>query len=111
MNKLKLFRWGEGKHKTGYYAFTFFFSKYLDCYLIKYVKDGYIPKHKDPVKGKLFRLNIVIWQAAQGGVFKCNTLFSLFNRIHFFRPDLEYHEVSPVLKGCRYVFSIGVKTL
>lgn len=107
---MKLFKWGFGRHDTGYKAFTLIYSKYfnLDCYLIHYAKGASIPPHKDPVKkGKMYRLNIEFWKANKGGQFKCDTIFSLFNRIHFFRPDIQEHQVTPVEDGSRWVFSIG----
>lgn len=107
---MSLFKWGYGKHNTGYRAFTLIYSKrfLLDCYILHYCKGASIPPHKDPVrKGNMYRLNIEIWKAKKGGVFHCNSLFSLFNRIYFFRPDLEKHYVTPVEEGSRWVFSIG----
>ena len=110
---MSLFKWGYGKHDTGYRAFTLVYSKLLnlDCYIIKYKQGASIPKHKDAVKdGRHYRLNWEFWKAENGGEFRCKTIWSLFGRVHFFRPDLEYHEVSEVTKGTRYILSIG-KTL
>jgi len=107
---LSLFTWGRGRHDTGYKAFTLIYSKrfWLDCYLIRYPTGASIPLHKDPIKnGKMYRLNIEFWKPKEGGKFHSNTLFSLFGRIHLFRPDIEEHYVTPVTKGERWVFSIG----
>jgi hypothetical protein len=106
---LELFKWGTGRHPTGYEAFTLIYSKLLklDCYLIKYGEGSSIPPHVDKVDGKMYRFNVEVWKADAGGIFKCKTLWSLFNRIHLFRPDIEEHSVTPITKGVRYVFSIG----
>jgi hypothetical protein len=81
----------------------------FDCYLFHYPLGAYIPKHKDPAKfGKQYRLNIELIPADKGGVFKCrNVIFSLFNRIYLFRADAEYHSVTPVAEGSRWVLSFG----
>ncbi len=80
----------------------------MDCYILHYCKGASIPKHVDKVKGgKMYRLNIEIWKADKGGQFHCNCIFSLFNRIFLFRPDIEEHYVTPVEKGNRWVFSVG----
>lgn len=110
---MKLFNWGYGRHDTGYRAFTLAFSKTFnfDCYLIKYAKGASIPKHRDVVSdSNHYRLNIELWKAENGGEFRCKTIWSLFGRVHFFRPDLEEHEVTEVKRGVRYVLSFG-KTL
>ena len=108
---LKLFKWGYGKHKTGYRVFTFIYSKYLklDYYAIHYCKGTSIPKHKDPIiDGKMYRLNIEIWKAKKGGKFNCeSTIFSIFDRIILFRPDINEHYVTPVEEGNRWVLSLG----
>jgi len=107
---LKLFKWGYGRHDTGYRAFTLIYSKFfkLDCYLIHYNKGSSIPPHRDPVKtGDMYRFNIEFWRAKKGGVFHSKTIFTLFNRIFFFRPDLEEHYVTEIEEGNRWVFSIG----
>lgn len=79
-----------------------------DCYLIHYPQGASIPPHKDKVKdGNMYRLNIEIWKSKRGGKFRCNNVFSLFNRIYLFRPDIEKHSVTEVEEGSRWVFSIG----
>lgn len=113
---MKLFRWQKGRQEEGEYRILpLIWSKFLklDCFLIKFPTGSYILPHKDETKNnrRHYRLNIILCQPKHGGVFKVErTIFSLFNRIHFFRPDLYEHEVTKVEKGFRLVLSIG-KTL
>lgn len=81
----------------------------FDCYLFHYPEGSYIPKHKDPAKfGRQYRLNFEIISADSGGVFKCRRIiFSAFNRIYLFRADAEYHSVTRIESGSRWVLSFG----
>jgi hypothetical protein len=105
-----LFRWGEDIHDTGYRIFTLAFSKRLgfDCYLFHYKTSSYIPKHKDPSKGKkLYRLNIELVCAKKGGKFCCNKTIWSWGRMFLFRADDSYHYVTPIEEGSRWVLSFG----
>jgi hypothetical protein len=81
----------------------------FDCYLFHYPTGSYIPKHKDPKKfGKQYRLNIEIIKPKKGGVFQCNKIIlSLFGRVFLFRADSEYHRVTKIEEGERWVLSFG----
>lgn len=108
---LKLFRWGNDVHDTGYRIFTLAFSKRFgfDCYLFYYKEGSYIPKHKDPSNGQaMYRFNIELWKAYVGGKFVCpKMLWQWRERFYFFRADTSYHHVTPIEKGCRIVLSFG----
>jgi hypothetical protein len=103
--------WQHGRQGTGYDKMLLAIARWplaADCYLLRYPKGSAIPAHTDPVTGKRhYRLNIVIWQAAEGGDFLCNTPIFATNRIKLFRPDACEHAVSEVKRGSRYVLSIG----
>jgi hypothetical protein len=73
------------------------------------MKGSYIPKHKDPGKHcKVYRLNIELRKAKKGGEFKCkNTIWQWRNRIYCFRADANYHQVTPIEEGSRWVLSFG----
>ena len=106
---MKLFKWLEGRQKSGYRTMFFVYSKLLklDCCIIS-IKNGIdIPPHKDacPVDGKMYRLNIEIKRPKKGGKFVGNTIWSL-GRIYYFRPDVEQHHVTKVEDGELLVFSI-----
>lgn len=108
---MRLWRWGYDKFDTGYKIFTLAYSKRFgfDCYLFYYPQGSFIPKHKDPAKyGPHYRLNFELVKAKNGGKFICDrTVFSLFGRIHCFRADAFYHQVTPIEEGCRWVLSFG----
>lgn len=108
---MKLFQWEPGRQQSGYKKFTLIYSVFLklDCYLIHYPEESYIPPHVDSApNGKMYRLNIELRRAEQGGIFQCTeNIFSLFGRIFLFRPDIEMHSVSKIQKGSRLIFSIG----
>lgn len=104
--------WEQGRQGTGYLKRRIFeFANRLfgmDCYLIKYLPNTYIPPHTDPVPGfKHFRLNIVLKQTGRGG----NLYFyktRQYGRVFLFRPDHVEHSVSNVDNGTRLVLSIGL---
>jgi hypothetical protein len=108
---MKLWTWVEGRQKAGYQIFTLIYSRKLrmDCYLIRYPVGSNIPRHRDEVaeNERHYRLNIQLWPAKIGGELYCAHSIFRLGPINLFRPDLVTHSVSTVLKGTRYVFSIG----
>jgi hypothetical protein len=107
---LKLFKWDVGRQDSGYRVFTLLYSKLLsmDCCIIHYRTGSFIPEHTDRVQsGQMYRLNVELWKASKGGKFVCDVTWSLFDRIHFFRPDVQLHHVTQIEQGNRWVFSIG----
>lgn len=105
-------RWVPGRQGSGYFKFLLFAFAFplfgVDAYILKYPRSSYIKAHLDPVRGKHYRLNIVLKKAEVGGLFYKNGAFHS-GRINFFRPDRETHGVSQVGLGTRYVLSIGVE--
>lgn len=110
--------WTSGRANTGYETFSLAERGWWDCWIIRYPKGSHIPKHKDPPivdffrptwlgQSKIFRLNIVLQPAQEGGEFRCERTIVKTRRVAFFRPDKHEHEVTPVHKGTRYVFSVG----
>ena len=113
---MNLIKWEEGRQKGGYLKFKLFQSKKFkfDIYILKFPVGSFVPPHTDPaVKGyKHFRLNVILKNAKEGGVFSImsktfNFKSKFFGRINFFRPDKHVHRVSKVKIGTRYVLSIG----
>lgn len=106
-----MWRWGKDDYNTGYRIFTFLYSRLLgiDIYLFHYPEGSWIPKHKDPGKyGPHYRFNIELKKTDVGGEFKCsNKIFSLWNRVQCFRADTNYHRVTKIQKGSRWVLSFG----
>ena len=93
-------KWQKGRQDSGYKKITIFKSKKLklDCYLIKYEKGDFIPKHKDVV-GKKFihnRINVLLKKSKIGGEFYCNKHKIFLNRIIYFQPSEEIHSVSKI---------------
>ncbi|WNA16101.1 2OG-Fe(II) oxyGenease [Xanthomonas phage XaC1] len=108
-----MFRWGNDKYShLGYRIFTLAYCKRFDLYLFKYNEGSFIPKHKDPSFGmRHYRLNLVLKKPDKGGEFICNNkIFSIFNdRIMLFRADTEYHKITKVEKGTRWLLSLGIR--
>lgn len=103
--------WVPGRQNGSYKKIKLFEStKYLfDFYLLYYPQGSAIASHKDYVTfGKHYRLNYVLKQAKDGGVFILagKPLLKL-GRLVLFRPDEQCHSVSTIKKGYRIVFSIG----
>jgi hypothetical protein len=107
----KLFRWEQGRQQSGYNKMLLcgaWWPVKFDVYLLKFPQGSEIPPHTDQVgTAAHYRLNIVLKHAHQGGEFMCKNPIFETRRIKFFRPDQSEHQVSKVIKGSRYVLSIG----
>jgi len=80
----------------------------FDTYLLKFPEGSEITPHTDKVNsGKHYRLNLILKNAVEGGEFNCNDPIFETKRIKLFRPDICEHRVSKVIKGNRYLLSIG----
>jgi hypothetical protein len=103
-----MFKWELGRQSSGYAKFKIFsFYKY-DMYILKFPEGSVITPHVDIVDSRRhFRANIIIKHAKTGGTFKCLNTICNFSRLKIFRPDMEMHSVSKIIKGTRYVLSIG----
>ena len=107
----KLFRWERGRQKSGYDKMLLCGATWpikFDTYLLKFPEGSEITSHVDKVtSGKHYRLNIVIKSAEIGGEFICSHAIFASKRIKLFRPDISSHQVTKVIKGNRYLLSIG----
>jgi len=107
----KLYRWERGRQETGYDKMLLgvtFWPLPMDIYLLRFNEGSEIPPHRDSVeKGDHFRLNLVLKAAKLGGEFNCVDPIFETQRIKFFRPDVSEHSVSKVVKGNRYLLSVG----
>lgn len=80
----------------------------FDVYVLRFRPGGEIAPHVDPVSiGRHFRCNVVIRRAKEGGEFVCAAPIFATRRIKLFRPDACEHSVTRVVRGTRYVLSIG----
>ncbi|WP_037340007.1 2OG-Fe(II) oxygenase [Saccharospirillum impatiens] len=107
----RLFRWEKGRQNTGYDKMLLgggLWPNPFDMYLLRFSEGQEIPPHVDRVKsGEHYRLNLVLKQAKSGGQFRCSDPIYESARVKYFRSDVSEHSVSRVLKGSRYVLSIG----
>ncbi|WP_394176992.1 2OG-Fe(II) oxygenase family protein [Thalassotalea litorea] len=107
----KLFRWERGRQKSGYDKMLLCGATWpitFDLYLLKFPLGSEIAPHTDKVdSGQHYRLNIVLKNADEGGVFSCENAIFQTRRIKLFRPDNSEHQVSKIKKGSRYLLSIG----
>lgn len=107
--------WEPGRQGTGYEKLKLverwkFFSRFKwDLYLLRYPVGSGIPWHRDPVpKHRHYRLNIYLWNAAIGGTPEHANVIVSTRWFTLFRPDLAVHRVNPVIKGTRYILSLGL---
>lgn len=104
-------RWRQGRQRSGYEKMLLGINPFVipwDCYLLRYGPGAQIPPHTDPVPGKRhYRLNVVLKEATQGGVFQCDHVLFGTRRVKLFRPDVQTHQVSRIERGQRYVLSVG----
>jgi hypothetical protein len=105
------FRWRRGRQLSGYDKMLLMESYWplpFDVYILRYPKESEVLPHTDPVTtGEHYRLNIVFWRAAEGGEFQCADPLFENSRVKYFRPNRSEHSVTKVLRGSRYVLSIG----
>lgn len=105
------FRWQSGRQLSGYDKMLLLYGLWplpFDIYVLRFPEGSEIKAHTDPVSdNQHFRLNVVVWKAAAGGEFQCKDPIFQTNRIKYFRPDVSEHSVSKVVRGNRYVFSVG----
>ena len=108
---MNYFKWIKGRQKSGYDKMLFCSSSRIikfDLYLLRFPQGSQILPHTDKVKeGKHYRLNIVLQNAKEGGVFQCDKPIINTKRIKLFRPDINEHSVSKVMSGNRYLISLG----
>lgn len=106
-------RWKEGRQGTGYEKMLLATAKWpipFDLYLLRYGEGAFVSPHIDPVPGhRHFRLNIFLKNAKFGGRFDLGVGKAIWShpRAQLFRPDIYTHSVTKVLKGTRYVLSLG----
>ncbi|HEX6832272.1 MAG TPA: 2OG-Fe(II) oxygenase [Rudaea sp.] len=104
-------RWQKGRQQSGYDKMLLLQSLWplpFDVYILRFPQGSEIAPHTDAVSsGRHYRLNIVIKRATTGGEFVCATPIYASSRIKLFRPDACEHSVTRVVRGSRYVLSIG----
>ncbi len=91
---------------------SFINTRRLTVNLVTYPEGHRVMRHNDPMgAGSYYKLNMVLIKPAKGGVFETDrVIFSLFNRIILFRPDLYDHSVSTITRGKRVLLSIALHT-
>lgn len=111
MEKPKLWKWEEGRQKSGYKKLCLFYLEWpiaMDMYLLKYERGNFIAPHRDVVQGKKhYRCNVTLRKACKGGKFSCEKVLFNFWRVCLFRPDISTHSVTEISQGSRVLFSIG----
>ena len=104
-------RWRGGRQESGYEKMLLCVNPFVvpfDCYLLRFREGAEIAKHTDRVDGRRhYRVNVVLVEADEGGIFECSDPIFESRRIKFFRPDCQAHSVTCVQAGTRYVLSIG----
>lgn len=82
----------------------------LSVNLVTYPEGHGVLRHHDPMgSGSYYKLNVVLKKPKEGGVFETDrVIFSLFNRVFLFRPDLYDHSVSTIKRGKRVLLSIAL---
>ena len=105
------FRWQRGRQRSGYEKMLLLTGKWplpFDVYLLRFRVGSEIRPHTDrTTEGRHYRLNVVVWRAFEGGELKCQAPLFETDRIKYFRPDISAHSVSRVVRGSRYVLSVG----
>lgn len=104
-------RWQPGRQGTGYAKLLLLTGRRplpFDCYLLRYRPGQGIPPHTDPVPGfRHYRANLILASGREGGAFQCQSTLYSRPRLHIFRSDLSTHAVEPMVRGTRYVLSVG----
>ncbi|HDY98173.1 MAG TPA: 2OG-Fe(II) oxygenase [Pseudomonas sabulinigri] len=84
-------------------------TRRLSVNLVTYPEGHRVPRHNDPMGGgSYYKLNLVLKKPLEGGIFQVErTIFSFFNRVILFRPDLYDHHVSTIARGKRVLLSFA----
>ena len=108
---MKNFRWERGRQQSGYDKLLIVQSRWpipFDVYLLRFPEGSEIAPHVDAVaEGEHHRVNVIIKSAREGGEFRCADPLYESRRIKYFRPDVSEHSVSKIVRGRRYVLSVG----
>ena len=108
---MRFLRWTKGRQETGYEKMQLAIAKWpkpFDVYLRRFHPGYDIPPHTDKVKeGEHYRINIILKNAKKGGQFICKEPLYESKWIKYFRPDISEHQVTKIIEGKRYVFSLG----
>ncbi len=85
-------------------------TRRLTVNLVTYPEGHRVMRHNDPMGGgRYYKLNVVLVKPEKGGIFETErVIFSLFNRVILFRPDLYDHSVSTITRGKRVLLSIAL---
>jgi hypothetical protein len=109
--KSKWLKWVSGRQDGKYmkkmylrFGIPGFFG--MDAYMLKFEPDCLLPAHIDKVKGRHFRLNIIL---RGEGKFECDKTIIRTKRIILFRPDKHTHSMQND-ETERKVLSIGLNT-
>lgn len=101
--------WTKGRKNSGYYKIKLLESKWLkfDVYLLKYPEGSEIALHIDPAPTNYehHRINLELNSDFSGGIPVVEG--HVKGRAYRFRPDIQKHHVTEVVRGTRYVLSIG----
>jgi hypothetical protein len=104
-------RFTRGRQESGYEKMLLMTAPWpipFDMYILRFRVGDHIPPHTDPVTNRRhYRLNIVVRKASEGGEFLCEDAIFETERIKFFRPDRSRHAVSQIVRGSRWVLSVG----
>jgi len=107
----RVFRWQRGRQQSGYDKMLLVQSLWplpLDVYILRFPEGSEIAPHVDAVsRGQHHRVNVILWAAKEGGEFRCSAPLYESRRIKYFRPDIAEHSVTRIVRGERYVLSIG----
>lgn len=81
----------------------------LTINLVTYPEGHSVMRHNDPIgSGSYYKFNVVLKKPLEGGVFETdNVIFSFFDRIVLFRPDLNEHNVTRIERGRRVLLSVA----
>ncbi len=89
---------------------TLLSGKRLSVSLVTYPQGHKVLRHHDPMgSGRYYKLNVVLQKPQRGGQFHADKLiFSVFNRVFLFRPDLYSHSVTRIEQGQRKLLSVAL---
>ena len=102
-------RWQPGRQGTGYRKLLLASGKTWDAWLLHYPPGSSVPPHRDPVAGKHWRANVLLWGEDAFRIVQpyCSSDVRRWKRIvTVFRPDIFLHEVRAVSRR-RVVLSLG----
>lgn len=104
-------RWKPGRLGGHYEKMMLIRSRLFQCdlYILRFPEGSHVKEHIDPVdNGRHYRANLTLRKPKEGGeIFIDGTPIYEGSRLTIFRPDIQKHWMTKIIKGSVLILSFG----